>query len=210
MKATIDSREPHTVKEILTVLFSKLGYGVDISKLEFGDIETQNCLVERKTINDLYSSIISKRLDRQLNGIRDICEDTNKVPILAVHGSTYKLLHRKGNAINVVLSGMASAITRYGVTVVYMDSDRDLFETLAKLCYKIDKGNYLIPKKTNTTVILSRLLGIPLKTTKELIKEFGTIQDIANADVKDLVKVKGIGKSTANKIIKRMRGGVGD
>ena len=208
MKAVIDTREPQPVIEQLNEIFSYYGYGVEIKALDFGDIMTENAIVERKTINDLYSSTVSKRLERQLNGILEICENNNKVPILAVHGSIYKLATRKGNPFEVVFGAMSSAVTRYGVHVVYMDSTRDLFYTVAKICYKLDKGVYMMPKKTKDDVLLSRLLGIPLKTTKNLLKEFGTIQNIANAEVKDLVKVKGIGKTTAGKIVNKMRGGM--
>jgi len=207
MKVVIDSREPEFWKQQFSKAFSKRGYKVDIKALEFGDVLTNNAIVERKTVFDFLNSVIDNRLDRQMNGIVLTAENEEKVPILLLHGRYYDLQNVVCNISNnpqkfleLFHGAIASVSCRYNVVVLWIENDSDAAEVLVRLITKIDEEKYLSPRTSDKKLLLARLLGISKKQVTELAKQCGSVYNIINADDKTFLGIKGIGKKKLNNI----------
>jgi len=207
MKAIIDSREPEFWKQQFSKAFTKRGYKVDIKALEFGDIQTNNAIVERKTVFDFLNSVMDNRLDRQMNGIVLTAENEEKVPILLLHGRFYdlqdvvtKMSKRPDRLLEMFHGAIASVSCRYNVVVLWIENDSDAAEVLVRLVSKIDEEKHLLPRTSDRRLLLARLLGISKKQVTELAKQCGSVYNIINADDKTFLGIKGIGKKKLNNI----------
>ena len=213
---TIDSHEPKSIRHLLTTYFVRLGYDVDVKVLNVGDIESSSTIVERKTIIDFVNSMIREevkdgirtcRLDRQLVNLSYVADTFCKVPVLLIHGYYFEVLDLENllginNLHDMIHGAIASCICRYGVITLWIEDTEDAIEVLTKLVAKIDEGKYLRPRRSiDKVALLSRLLELPVKKTKKLLKHCGgSISSIVNSDPSEYVKVKGIGVKTAKKI----------
>jgi len=211
MKAVIDSREPEFWKQQFSKAFTKRGYKVDIRALEFGDVLTNNAIVERKTVFDFLNSVIDNRLDRQMNGIVLTAENEEKVPVLLLHGRYYDLQDVICNISNnpqklleLFHGAIASVLCRYNVVVLWIENDSDAAEVLVRLVSKIDEEKYLMPRTKDRKLLLARLLGLTTRQVRELAKQCGSVYNIVNADDKVFLGVKGIGKKRLSNIKKTL------
>jgi len=189
-------------KDVISNLKS-LGVIVNEVSLEVGDfiLSDNRVVIERKTHSDFVSSIIDGRLFEQSRLMKDNFEK----PIIIIEGYS----NRKINE-NALKAAVASIVVNYGVSLI---NTRNIFDTantiywIAKkeqeenkegLAFKIGKK----PKdeKMLQEFVVSSLPGVSKKTAGKLLKEFGSIKDIFNADKMKLERV--IGKSKAEKILK--------
>ena len=190
MKVWVDSREKKLVAETLR----RQGFDVEVKYLNIGDIETDRVIIERKSTADVYGSVISGRLKHQM----DMLTGVGKVPILAVHGSPLQ-----AEDPDVCTGAVASCSVRYGVHVIWIEDEYDCLVVLSKVIKKIHQEKlgvpwvYNIPGLDRRIVCLVNLYRVSPIIAKRLLKQFGSIRAILEADEKKLQMVKGIGKVKA-------------
>jgi len=216
----IDSREPESISNIINK-----EYQIPIKRvrLSLGDYLFSNVCIERKTVNDFLSSIYNRRLFKQLYKLSLFSEK----PILIIQGllPVYRILRVKNKIVKVeltnkelenrkklVLANLALAYLSYGIPFYWAKSENELIEFIVQLYYKSDKKTpKLIPLKTirkksmSKTEIKTAMLGCIPNLGKKLANQLAStlsIQELANMDVSKLIQIKGIGKDTADKIIK--------
>ncbi|MCD6227770.1 hypothetical protein J7J90_04740 [Candidatus Micrarchaeota archaeon] len=198
-----DHREPD---EIINEL-RNLSADVIVKQIELGDyLTSERTVIERKSKHDFEQSIIDQRLFRQMNNLNEWYENV----IIIVEGTEpYLRLHR-----DAILGAYASIITDFHCSLFFT---RNKIGT-AEMIYAIAKHEQfakryplnIIGKRKRFTLsehqraVIESLPKIGPQLAITLLKHFGSIDNIANATVDDLMKVKGIGKKKAEEIVKIM------
>lgn len=204
MRVYVDTREPPRNYEFLKKVFPN--HIFEKATLQEGDYSTDKVLVERKTVADLYGSIVGNgskpgRLIKQVSRIS--CHD--KVLVILVIGNISSFIENMkkiGIKVNVdILYGaLASISCRERMHVLWMEEEWNALITMVRLMQKIEDDEYMVPSRRDPDVLLARYFKITLKQLKELKSKYPTINDIANATEKDLMSIKGIGKVKAKGI----------
>jgi len=194
----IDSREPDYIKNKLT----KFG---NVETLEVGDYIVHNKIIERKTANDLISSIMDKRIWEQLSNMKYNKEFD---PILIITGNIWKALSetRIRNKSNFYYGAMYG-ITKYNIPILYFYDDDEFIEFIKYVDKKTDAMVDIpdtLPIKKNRDINMlmrSSLCCVPSISAKKaslLLDNFKTLRNISNANVEELSKV--LGDKSSNEV----------
>jgi len=182
LKITADIREKNSL--VISELVS-LGVEIEIKYLKVADYIVKGVAVERKTVSDFISSMISRRL---LNQLEELGQYTNR--LLIVEGIYEQELYsddysenRKGMHPNSI-RGFLLSIARKKPTEIPLNVNKKSLN-----------------KKERMQFILEGFPGIGPKTARKLLKKFGTIEKIINAPESELQEVLGK-KAEVFKIIK--------
>lgn len=165
---------------------------------------------ERKKVNDLIQSIMKKRIFDQIKRMTELYD----IGFLCVVGSldeTAIMLERDvGLKVNYnnVFGTLASIMVRNKYHLMWFPDDKLMFHTMSAIFTKIAEGKYgepmrLMPKhnKYNPVSMLSdHVPGVNKRIAQRLMKRFGSIRAIAEAQPGHLTVVDGVGTSTANLI----------
>lgn len=198
-KIIVDKRERNL--EILEGL-SGSGIRLEFAQLPVGDyILSERMCVERKTVRDFESSIISARVFDQLDRLN---RDFRK-PLL-LEGNDTEFTMQK----NVILGAIISIYGDYNVQVIRSGDAGETVTTLARLAEreqeeKVREPRIIGSKRAYTNsqwqvLILGSMPGIGPKLAISLIRHFKTIRGVVSAEPDDLMEVEKIGKKKADKI----------
>ncbi len=167
---------------------------------------SENVCVERKTVRDFESSIINGRLFEQISALR---EDYQR-PILLIEGdeSDSSLYHGS------VYGAIVSAYIRYGVQVVRSRGPKESAELLYIMARQESDGSTreISPKRGRRArsddafieYIVGNIPGVGIMLARSLLKEFGSVRAIANANIEDIMRVDGIGRKRAQRVYEIM------
>ncbi len=184
-----DNREKNAL--VISELI-KLGCEVSLSQLPIGDYLINNHVIERKTVNDLKSSIIDKRIITQIKGLKQA-----KNPVLIIEGVNEKMyqgiIHE-----NAFRGFIISLVMNHKIPIVYTFGPEDT----AKYLLRLDKRSSASVSSLRFTrpvmslqeqmqYVLEGFPGIGPVTSKKLLEQLGTIQEIMNASEETLRKIIG-------------------
>ena len=198
----VDQRERN--QELLEALAAN-GIEIKMETLPIADyIISERVYIERKTISDFESSIMSGRLFDQIERLKKSCS----APMLLLEGdkSTFRL---KSKIIN---GAMAALYVDYGVAVILSHNVKDTAEILASMARHEQAEGRRLPSLKGAAraytheqfqeYVIGNLPGVGPKLAKALLKHFGNVKRIANAGIEDLTKIEKIGKKKAQAIHK--------
>ncbi len=213
IRIIIDSREKVHIRKVL----SKAGIVYGVEAMKVGDYKavtpSGTVTIERKTMSDLFSSIMDGRFETQMAKLSQ-----ENLPILLITGD-FKELYRfyKSTArINeqTVHGIIASALVRYGLrSVIWIqaidgDPHKDGLILAGKVLKKIAEGKLdQIPDRRIETKtkpqeeLLKHILNIPKNVAINLLSKFGSVRGVLNAQDDQLKQVKGVGPAR----LKRMK-----
>lgn len=196
-----DIREDQKIIEML----KKNGVEVSVDALPIGDYLINNETVVERKEKDFLSSIFSKRIWEQLNQLKQY-----KNPILVIiSNNIYKDVYysKHPNPIDVYISTITTIISSYNIPVVILPSKEEFVKFLKYLDKEKGDSSRPVSKprkdaSMNEIVenILAQIPGISIKKAQLLLKSFGNIKSIINADEKSLNKVRDIGSNAAKNI----------
>ena len=201
MNIRVDYREKTSG---LIDLLKREGVSIEVKKVSYGDyIINDSITIERKTDRDFLVSIIDGRLFNQLSGLKKYCI----YPVLLIEGNPYKTdLDFDPMAIR---GALISAQTIWYIPIIHSRSIEDTRDILLMIGRQDEthmdvvplRGGYR-PKrlKTRKLYILQGLPAVGPMLAKRLMEHFGSVSRVMNAKVNELMKVDGIGKSSAEKI----------
>jgi Fanconi anemia group M protein len=174
---------------------------IEFKKLPVADYLIGEVAIERKTVSDFISSMLSKRLARQLESLKRF---QNK--ILIIEGTDEKQLYddsiNSGLHANAVRGMLLSIILKSRIPVLFTHDYRDTAKFLVLIAKRLDKkqeASLKVKRKAQSIseqqrMILEGFPGIGPVTAKGLLGKFKTIKAVMNADLGELEKIKKIGK----------------
>ena len=194
----IDHREANN--NIINIL-KNLGVEVKKIELKIGDfLLSEEICIERKTSRDFVRSIIDGRLFGQL---RDLVDNFKK-PILLIEGNVFN-----GISENALHGAIASIILDFNVPIIMtknLEETAKMIAFLAKREKKSGKRILIHGKKKPHELkeiqqkIVASIPGIGTEISKNLLKYFGSVENIFNASESELMKVDKIGRKKAKRI----------
>ena len=196
----VDTREPIEADNF----FRKEDINLLRLQLAFADyILPGGVAVERKTLEDFESSIYDGRLLRQMSELKENFQKR----ILIIEGVV-----APERLAAEIKEGALIRIALMGTSILYSKNFDETLKLIKKMTLKLWEGgekNYSLmrgrkPKNTRDRVlyILSSMPNISEKKARHLLKHFKSLHKLANADIKEIMKVEGIGKKIAEDIKK--------
>jgi len=193
-------------------LLKELGCEVVERQLEVGDyIPGKEIVIERKTVSDFLSSIVDGRISKQLINMAESYEK----PLVMVEGSVDELFESRNIHRNAVIGMLTSIALNYRVPLLFTESARETAQyifVIAKreqmgkgtdLRLRLGRKGLTLPEQQRFVIESLPLIGP--KTAVSLLKKFGSIKGIVNAEEKQLQEVDNLGKKKA-KLLKKVLG----
>ncbi len=204
-KAILDYREKNSL--IPSELIS-LGLEIEFKNLKVADYIIKGVAIERKTVSDFISSMINRRLLKQLEELGQY-----KERLLIVEGIDEQELYTDsedwtGMHPNSIRGFLLSILLKHKVPIIFTKNYEDTAKFLSVLSKRKSKELPLnvtkknLNRKEQKQFIIEGFSGIGPKTAKKLLKKFKTIKNIINASEEELKEV--IGKKAEN-IIKLIK-----
>jgi len=207
MKIIADKREKNS---LVIAELNEEGVSVEMKQLQVADyLISKDIAVERKTVNDFISSMLSKRLLKQLI---DLKENYSK-PLLIIEGieeqDIYKSDRHPKLHPNAIRGMILSILLEFSIPVIFTKDYIDTAQFLILLAKKQEKPSREISLKAKRRAfslaeqqqfIIESLPGIGPILAKEMLKKFKTVRGVMNANKVELQKVKKINKKKADNI----------
>lgn len=196
-KVIVDYREKNS---LIAAKLMKLGLDVEFQHLRVGDYIVKDVIIERKTVSDFVSSMINKRLLRQIESLKQY---ENR--LLIIEGSENFLDEIENNFSihpNAIKGFLLSITLKHKTPIIFTRNPEDTASFIDLIARKKEKEISLnhskkpLNKKEQMQFILEAFPGIGPKTAKKLLKEFKTLKKIFNSSLEELRKV--IGKKAEN------------
>lgn len=196
-KVLVDNREKNS---LVPSMLSKLNINFEFTHLPVGDYIINDIAIERKTINDLKSSIINKRILFQL---KEIKQYPKHLLIVELNENPYEgIIHE-----NALRGFILSTLLESQVPIIFSQSEEDTSKYLSILASKTKKSHLSLrqkiplSEKEQKQYILEGFPGIGPATAKKLIKQFSSIKNIINAEESQLQLIIGKKSDAFKKII---------
>jgi len=189
----VDSNEYSKLKSKIDIFFEDVDF--EVKPLKVGDYlwDDKNICIERKTVMDYISSIQSGHLFSQLSDMQVYSE---RYLFISGDFSDYaKMCRLKKIPVNFNvekrIGSLCSATGHYGVKIIQLDNEKQLFKAILKIREKVEKAGDIggeverTTKHVNPTVqnYLS-LPGMGLKKAERLAEIYPNFIDFY-ADVKE-------------------------
>ena len=192
-KIIIDYREKNSLVASELV---ELGFEIEFRELKVADYLVNNVAIERKTVSDFISSMISKRLTKQLEELQQY-----ESRLLVIEGIEEQEIYNEKNEggihPNAIRGFLLSIVLRYKIPIIFTKNYEDTARFIMVLARKKEKDSSLnvtkksLNKKERLQFILEGFPGIGPKTAKKLLAKFRTLKEIVNAPLGELEKIIG-------------------
>jgi len=211
---TVDTREKENVRKIL----DSYGIKYTLATLQTGDYEIATpdgtVTLERKQMTDFIGSLMSGRLEEQMRRLSE-----KKCPMLLLTGSfdEYRRYAKTTRfTADQVVGAVASLIVKYGLRcVIWVGKDMQPHAAGLALAVKIMKKvaegkiDEIPPRRlkprddaSDHEELVHLICGVPINTSKELLKTFKTVRGVMDAKDDDLLQVHGMGHTRIAKMRK--------
>ena len=205
LRIVIDDREK---KSGIPDLLKAVGVNIEIKTLPIGDyIVAPETVVERKSIQDLMSSIFDGRLFDQCSRLKEHFQH----PIILIEGNVDEIDSITENPL-IFYGALSTIAIDFKIPIIPTSSASHTAKLLVSMCSrkqshkgpflkKIRKSNDLQKQQLST---LCSLPGVGEKTAIRMLKKFGSPLQVFTAPYNELSKVEGLGESRAKKIKKML------
>lgn len=194
-KIIVDHREKnsHVIHEL-----KSQGFEPEFKQLKVADYIIKGVAIERKTIQDFISSMINKRLIKQLKELQQYPKK-----LLLVEGIDEQELYVRNSEYetgmhpNAIRGFLLSILLNYEVPVLFTKDAEDTVKFISILSKKkkyemplnVNKKN--LKPKERLRFILEGFPGIGPKTARKLLNQFSTLKEIFSASEEQLEKIIG-------------------
>lgn len=194
-KIIVDYRERNSLVASELISF---GFDVEFLELKIGDYLVNNVAIERKTVSDFLSSMLNKRIIRQMEELQQY---ENR--LLIIEGISEQELYgekseeRTGIHPNSIRGFLLSIALKRKVPIIFTKDAEDTAKFIDVLARKKETESSLnVSKKTlnkqeRMEFILESFPGIGPKTARKLLEKFKTLKNIFNAPLNEIEEVIG-------------------
>lgn len=171
-----------------------LGLKVKFKELKVADYLVNDIAIERKTIFDFISSMINKRITKQM---QELQQYKNKFLIIEGFDEQELYPEKAGVHPNAIRGFLLSIILKYKIPIIFSQNYEDTAKFISILARKKKRDSNLnvtkknLSKKERMQFILEGFPGIGPKTAKKLLEEFKTIKNIISSSIEELKKIIG-------------------
>ncbi len=194
---------------LVTSELIRLGLNVEFKELKVADYIVKDVAIERKTVSDFISSMVNRRLIKQLEELQQY---QNR--LLIIEGIDEQELYtdseeRTGVHPNSVRGFLLSILLKHKVPIIFTKNSEDTAKFIFILSKRKSKELSLnvskksLNKKEQIQFILESFPSIGPKTAKKLLDKFKTIKNFVNASEEELKEILGKKAGIIKKIIER-------
>jgi len=198
MKILIDIHEKNSmvVSELV-----ELGSEIELKSLAVSDYIIGEVAIERKAISDFISSMINKRLARQLEEMKQF-----KKSLLIIEGYDQKDIYDTGVHENAIRGMILSILLDFQVPIIFTKDEDDTARYLSVLAKRLEKEPQEISLrakkrvyslKEQQQIILEGFPGIGPSLAKEMLKKFGSLKNVMDASLENLKEIKKLNEKKA-------------
>jgi Fanconi anemia group M protein len=184
-----------------------LGAKVVVRQLAVADYQVSDEIaVERKSVSDFLQSLMDGRLFRQAGMIN---ENFSK-PLIIVEGNFEELYYARDVNKKAVIGALSSLLLNYRIPVFPSADETETAEIVFGIAKREQEGKKTeirlrVGRKGLTSAekqrfVVESLPAVGPVLAKNLLREFGNIRKIANAEEKELTKVEKMGKVKAKQV----------
>ncbi len=226
VQVTIDDRERGV--ELAGSLARQLGRPPAVARLELGDIAIGDAyLIERKTAADFVASLLDRRLASQLDRLAKLKEPR---PIVIVEGP-FNAMALAGMDPVEVRQAMLDVLLDWRIPLVRSHDFDHTVQWIVELVRRAERAasatmpyqpasrpparktqvsRSLRPEATSSPealqlAALQKIPGLGKNKASLLLERFGSISGIRNSSVEQIADVPGIGRETAEQIVKALK-----
>ncbi|TLZ52169.1 MAG: hypothetical protein E6K18_03320 [Methanobacteriota archaeon] len=228
MIALLFSREPHTRARALALIFrgafwrgvivvdhrepadivarlEELKVPVTVKQIYPGDYVIGEIAVERKTISDLFSSLVDHRIFEQLERLRE----TYPVPIVLVEGDLTEVAELKNP--RSFWGAILAFTVRDHIPLIFTPDQEQTCQAL----FTLHKGGWaevaefglrhkpkILTLDQRQQFLVQGLPSIGDTLSENLLERFGSVRGVFNADEHALAEVPKIGEKKAAEIVR--------
>lgn len=186
----IDIHEKNSL--VIAELKSSSSVNIEIKSLPVADYVIGEVVIERKTVNDFISSMINRRLMKQLNQIKEY-----KKSLLIIEGDTNNAYQKKDTLAKAMKGLILSILLHWNIPIIMTKDCRETAEYLIILAkQQIKKKSMVslhakIPKTIleQKKYILEAFPHIGQKKATILLEKFKTLKAVVNAPEEELALV---------------------
>ncbi len=189
-KIIIDSREKNS---LVPSELSKLSIPIEFQHLKVGDYLVSDIAIERKTLSDLKSSIISKRIFSQMQELKQYPKY-----LLIIEGKDKEKYDNEMLHENALRGFLLSTALEYKIPVIFTQDEKDTALYLSLLAKKKENkelslrpSKIALSKKEQLQYILEGFPNIGPVKAKALLKKFSSLKNIINACEEELEDILG-------------------
>ena len=191
-KITIDYREKNSL--VASELVNH-GFEIEFRELKVADYIVKDVAIERKTVSDFTSSMINRRLIKQLEELQQY-----KNKLLIIEGIDEQELYPEANGVNpqAVRGFLLSILLKHKIPIIFTKDAGDTAKFIQVVANKktnseisLNVNKKTLNKKEQMQFILEGFSGIGPSTAKKLLQRFSTLQNIFSAPQDELKKVIG-------------------
>jgi len=205
LRIIVDERER---KSGIPELLRAVGVKVELTTLPIGDyIVAPETVVERKSIQDLISSVFDGRLFDQCNRLKENFEH----PAILMEGNVDAIDEITENPL-VFYGALSSIALDFKIPIIPTPSASHSAKLLISMCARqnTNKGPFLKKIKKSDDMqrqqlsVLCSLPGVGEKLATRMLEKFGSPNNTLKASYTELAKIQGLGESRALKIRKML------
>ncbi|HSD05444.1 MAG TPA: ERCC4 domain-containing protein [Nitrosopumilaceae archaeon] len=205
LRMIVDERER---KSGIPDLLRAVGIKVELTNLPIGDyIVAPETVVERKSIQDLISSVFDGRLFDQCHRLKEHFEH----PAILMEGNVDKIDEITENPL-VFYGALSSIALDFKIPIIPTPSASHSAKLLVSMCARQNnsKGPFLKKIKKYNDIqrqqlsVLCSLPGVGEKLATRMLEKFGSPTNTLKASYNELAKIQGLGESRALKIRKML------
>ena len=186
----VDNREKNSL--VVSELMS-LGCDVRFEQLAVGDYIVKGVVIERKTISDLKSSIVNKRIIGQLFELKQYDKF-----FLLVEGILDEDMYSGGIHENAFRGFLLSVALEYNVPLIFTHNSKDTaryIDVLARRTGKVDTSlrasKIFMDEEEQVLFILEGFPNVGRVKAKKLLEKFGSLERIFDGKVEELEEILG-------------------
>ena len=187
-KIIVDHREKNSL--VISELIS-LGIEIEFQQLEVADYIINSTAIERKTISDLISSMINKRIFSQLESLRQY-----ENPLLIIENYQDLNLNETNLNENAIRGLLLSISLDYKIPIIFTKNSKEtaLFMSLLAKKKKSEislRSKIQMSNSQRLQFILEGFPSIGPKTARKLLEKYKTIKAIINAHEEEIKSLLG-------------------